>query len=328
MRFLRHDHPAAPGRLVMEESPLPVPGPGELLVRTAATAVNRADLLQRKGKYPPPPGESPVLGLELAGEVAAAGPGCRRFAPGDRVCGLLAGGGYAEYTLLPEGQALPVPPRWTFAEAAAVPEAFLTAYQALIAIGSLQAGDSVLIHAGASGVGTAAIQLARFRGAQVLVTASAAKHAACTALGAARCIDYRSESFSSAVLDLTGGRGVQLIVDLVGAPYWQDNLRCLALDGRLVLLSVMGGAQAESDLALILRKRLTISGSTLRNRSRDYKAALTRSFEAFAWEAFAAGQLRPVIDRVLDWQEAGEAHRLLEANATTGKVVLQVRAEG
>lgn len=328
MRYLRHDHPDAPGRLVLDEGPLPVPGPGELLVRVSATAVNRADLLQRKGKYPPPPGESPVLGLELAGEVAAAGLGCSRFAPGSRVCGLLAGGGYAEYALLPEGQALPLPPHWTFAEAAAVPEAFLTAYQALFAIGGLQRGEAVLIHAGASGVGTAAIQLARLQGAEVLVTASAAKHAACAALGAAHCIDYRTESFSRTALDLTGGQGVQLIVDLVGAPYWQDNLRCLALDGRLVLLSIMGGAQADSDLALILRKRLTISGSTLRNRSRAYKAALTRGLEALAWEAFAAGQLRPVIDRVLDWQEAEEAHRLLEANATTGKVVLRVRAEG
>jgi putative PIG3 family NAD(P)H quinone oxidoreductase len=219
----------------LERRPIekPVPGPGELLVRVRATALNRADLLQRTGKYPPPPGESPILGLEMAGAVEAWGASCRfDWTVGDRVCGLLAGGGYAEYVVLSEAMAMPIPETLSFEEAAAVPEVFLTAFQALFLLGGLEEGGRVLVHAGASGVGTAAIQLARQAGADVYVTASAGKHDACLSLGAKAAIDYRNENFYERVDQLTDGGGVQVVVDFIGAPYFEQNIQSLAMDGR------------------------------------------------------------------------------------------------
>jgi putative PIG3 family NAD(P)H quinone oxidoreductase len=303
----------------------PRPGPEEVLIRVAAAGVNRADLLQRQGKYPPPPGASPVLGLEVSGVIEAAGADCRLRSVGEEVCCLLPGGGYAEYVALHEELALPIPSGVDLVSAAAIPEAFLTAWQALVLLGQLEAGDRVLIHAGASGVGTAAIQLARELGAFPLVTASAGKHGLCMELGAMTAIDYAQEDFSERALRYTAGEGVDLLLDFIGSAYTAQNLRSLAVDGRWVLLGLMGGAVVrELDLGQMLRKRIHLKASTLRNRSLEYKIALSAALQAFAWPHFAEGRLRPVIDSVWDWAEAAEAHRRMEANLSQGKILLRV----
>lgn len=304
----------------------PTAGPNELLIKVHATAVNRADTLQRKGFYPPPPGASPILGLEMAGEVVERGASCKQAQVGDRVCGLLAGGGHAEYVVLDEALALPIPDQMTYEEAAAIPEVFLTAFQALRPLGNFQAGERLLVHAGASGVGTAAIQLAKEMGAaEILVTASAPKHEVCRSLGADLCIDYKSKDFAASVAAHTEGKGVNLIIDFIAAPYLHRNLQSLAIEGRLILLALMGGTQPEGlNIAPILRKRLSIIGSTLRARSLAYKVDLTEQFKAFAWERFTDGRLKPVIDRILPWEDIVEAHRVIEANENAGKIVLRV----
>lgn len=325
MQAILFAQPGPPESLHLATYERPVPGPRHLLVAVAATAVNRADILQRQGRYPEPPGESPILGLEMSGTVVGTGAGVVRWQVGDQVCGLLAGGGYAEYAVIHEDMALPIPTGVDLMSAAAIPEVFLTAYQALHWLADLQPGERVLIHAGASGVGTAAIQLARDRGAEVLVTASAPKHALCHRLGADRTIDYRTESFFQVVQDHTRGRGVDVIIDFLAAPYFEANLQSLATDGRLVLLGLMGGSKVpEVNLSYLLRKRLQLIGSTLRNRSLDYKVRLTQALHEAVWPRFAAGSVVPVIDRVLPWQQAAEAHRLIEANRTAGKIVLRV----
>jgi tumor protein p53-inducible protein 3 len=314
-----------PEHLRIGEWPKPRPPEGGILVKVEATALNRADILQRMGRYPPPEGESPILGLEMAGTVAGVGPGVYSWKPGDAVCGLLAGGGYAEYAVIHQEMALPVPEGMSFEQAAAIPEVFLTAFQALVWLGKLQKDERILIHAGASGVGTAALQLAAVIGAESIATASAGKHDICRSLGASLAVDYRSEDFEKAVKDYTGGQGVDMILDFIGAPYLQRNLNLLRQDGRLVMLALMGGVQVDAlHIGAILRKRLQIKGSTLRNRPLDYKIALTKAFREFAWELFHTGKLRPVIDRVFDWSEAEEAHRYMEGNRNKGKVVLRV----
>ncbi|RMF30179.1 MAG: NAD(P)H-quinone oxidoreductase, partial [Bacteroidetes bacterium] len=243
-------------------------------------------------------------------------------------CGLLAGGGYAERVLLNEHLALPIPERMSYEQAAAIPEAFLTAFQALVWLAELQEGEAVLVHAGGSGVGTAAIQLARGLGARVYVTASEPKHPLCLELGADHAIDYRSEDFAAEIRRLTKGRGVQVILDFIGAAYLKQNLEALALDGRLVLLALMGGAKVpDFSLLPLLRKRLKLMGSTLRNRSLEYKIALTHAFKTFAWQGFADGTYRPVIDSVFPWTEVAQAHRRMEANLNQGKIVLRVGDE-
>ncbi|PZN09740.1 MAG: NADPH:quinone oxidoreductase [Bacillota bacterium] len=326
MRAVLVRQPGGAEQLFLGEYPTPEPGEGELLVRVRATALNRADILQRRGLYPPPPGASPILGLEIAGVVERAGPGCGGWRAGDRVFALVPGGGYAEYVTLPAAMAMPIPDNLGFEEAAAIPEAFFTAYQTLFWIGRLQAGERVLIHAGASGVGTAAIQLARDAGADVLVTAgSEAKLAACRALGASHAFNYKEGPFARRVLEATGGRGVDLVLDFVGAPYWEQNLECLATDGRLVLIATMGGGVVERcDLRLLMAKRLQVTGTTLRSRSPEYKARLTREFVQRVLPRFAEGRLRPVIDRVFPWDRVAEAHRYMEANRNIGKIVLRV----
>jgi tumor protein p53-inducible protein 3 len=326
MRAIVFDHPGRPDVLRLSEVPAPLPGPGEVRVRVGATALNRADLLQRQGKYPPPPGASPLLGLEMAGEVELLGSGTTGVAVGERVCALLPGGGYAEYVTVPAPLLLQLPAAMSFEDAAAVPEAFLTAYQALFLLGGLRAGQHVLVHAGASGVGTAAIQLARRAGATVHVTASAPKHALCRAIGAETTIDYRSEAFDARVREATSGHGADVILDFIGAPYLTQNVNALALDGRIVVLATMGGALAERfDVRALFARRGALLTSTLRNRSLAYKTDLTAQFRADAWPDFATGILRAVVDRVLDWSDAAEAHRLMEANANAGKLVLRVR---
>lgn len=319
--------PGGPERLVIGRFPRPVPARDELLVRVYATALNRADLLQRAGKYPPPDGAGPLLGLEVAGIVAECGASCEGWSVGDRVFGLLSGGGYAAYAVLRADVAMRVPPALTLMEAAAVPEAFLTAYQAIFQYGKVMSGDNVLVHAGASGVGTAAIQLAREAGARVFATASKAKHPACTALGA-RSIDYRSEQFDEIVLSETGGRGADVIVDFIGAPYFEPNVRALALDGRMILLATMGGSRLSAfDLRPFFRKRGSLLASTLRNRSHAYKARLTSEFAAFALPLLEERRVYPVIDSVFEWTRVSEAHQRMENHENVGKIVLRLAAE-
>ncbi len=318
--------PGGPEQLAIGEAPTPVPAAGELLVRVHAAALNRADILQRQGNYPPPPGASEILGLDMAGVVEAAGPGCRIHRSGDRVCGLLPGGGYAQYAVLPEALAIPIPEGWSFEQAAAVPEVFLTAFQTLFWIGRLEAGERALIHAGASGVGTAAIQLAREAGAKVLATAgSEEKCTACRALGAVVAVNYRQGPFAERVLEATAGEGVDLILDFVAAPYFAQNLSILRTDGRLVLISTLGGGTVrELKLGNLIARRLQVTGTTLRGRSVDYKARLTRDFKGFALERFARGALKPVVDRCFPWEQVADAHRHMEANQNTGKIVLSI----
>lgn len=307
------------------ECPAPQPGEDELLVRVRATALNRADVLQRKGQYPPPPGASEILGLECAGEVETTGAAVQRWRPGDRVCALLPGGGYAEFAVVPERMAMPIPEGFTFEQAAAIPEAFLTAYQALHWLGKVRANECVLIHAGASGVGTAAIQLAHHAGAIVAVTAgSKEKLQACRDLGAEYTINYKEEDFAPEIHEMTGGKGVDLIIDFIGAAYFQKNLSALATDGRLVNLAMMGGRMVKNaDISPILRKRLTVTGSTLRNRSLAYKIELTEAFAAHAMPLFEQKKLAPIIARVFPWMAVAEAHRYMEANLNIGKIVLR-----
>lgn len=318
-----------PERLQIGEWPRPAPSEHEILVKVAATALNRADILQRQGYYPPPKGESDIPGLEMAGTVVETGRAVRRWKKGDRICGLLAGGGYAEYAAIHEAMALPIPGSMSFVEAAAIPEVFLTAFQALRWLAYLKEKEWVLIHAGASGVGTAAIQLAKEMGAaQILVTASSGKHEVCRRLGATHAIDYKKVDFKEAVLDFSKERGVDVVIDFIGAPYLQRNLSVLRTDGRLILLALMGGVQPESfNIAPLLRKRLQITGSTLRARPLDYKIQLTEEFRAFAWRRFEQGSLQPVVDKVFDWTDAAEAHRFMEANLNKGKIVLVVDKE-
>ena len=333
MKAVCFDAPGDPSVLYLGDVPTPAPGPGEVLVRVRATALNRADLSQRRGHYPPPAGTSEILGLECAGEVVALGADVTMRREGDHVMALLAGGGYAEYVAVPEGHTLPIPGGMPFEQAAAIPEAFLTAAQALFLLGGLRPGSVALVHAGASGVGTAAVQLARWQGARVFATASAGKHGLLDDLGATRAIDYRTEDFAAVVRDETDGAGADVIVDPIGAAYAARNLASLALDGRWVVLATMGGHVVDGlDLRRLMARRGTLVASTLRNRSSDYKTALVQrfakdclpSFEAPGGHDAAPRRLRPVIDTVLDWTDVAEAHRRMEANETAGKVVLRL----
>jgi len=324
MKAIVVSSPGGPEALTMVDRPPPEPGPGELLVRVGATAVNRADVLQRQGRYPPPEGVTDILGLEMAGEVERFGHGVTGWTPGDPVCAVLPGGGYAERVVIPAEVAMPLPPGLGFVEAAAVPEVFTTAWDNLVNRGRLAAGETALVHGGSSGVGTAAIQIARLRSARVLVTAgSAAKLEACRALGADAGIDYRvREDFDASVRELTGGRGVDVVLDIVGGAYLGRNLRCLAPEGRLIVIGLMGGAKAELDLGLMLSGRLSIGASTLRARPVAAKAALADELVRLLWPAFGDGTLRPVIDRVLPLERVAEAHAAMEASDHVGKIVL------
>ncbi len=324
MRAVLYDSAGGAEVLYVGEAPDPQPAADELLIRVRATALNRADLLQRRGAYPPPPDASPILGLEAAGEVVYAPEGAP-FAIGERVMAVVTGGGYAEYARVPVGMAMRVPPAFTWEQAAALPEVFLTAYLNLFTLGGLQAGESVLIHAGGSGVGTAAIQLAREAGARVFATAGTPeKLAKCRELGAQLAINYKHEAFAVAVRGATDGRGVDLILDCVGAPNWAANLEALSIGGRLMLIGFLGGSKANLDLAPILTKSLRVSGTTLRRMPLPQKIALTRAFEAFALPRFESGALQPIIDRVFPLSQAAEAHRYMESNQNIGKIILRV----
>ena len=308
-------------RLVVEEVPEPVLRQGDLLVQVRAAGVNRADLLQRLGRYPPPPGEPDTIGLEVAGEVLEP-----KEQRGQRVMALLAGGGYAERARVPAAQAMPIPGRLGFVEAAAIPEAFLTAYLNLVTLGALARGQVVVVHAAASGVGTAALQLCRGVAEVVLATASPGKHDACRSLGATHVL-ARAEvpaGLAAAVKSAAAGRGADLILDLVGASYLEANLAALALHGRLCCISTMGGSKGTLDLGLLLQKRLTLLGSTLRSRSVAQKAKLVADFSSQALPRFERGDLRPVLARSFPLEEAMQAHQALEEGAAVGKIVLEL----
>ncbi len=306
------------------ELPTPEPRPNEVLIRVKATALNRADLLQVRGLYPPPPDAPSTLGLEFAGEVAAVGSEVSSYRVGDRVMALVGGGGYAEYAAVASAHCMPIPDEFSYEQAAAIPEAFLTAYSNLIELGGLKAGDKVLIHAGASSVGLAGIQIARVIGATVMVTASAAKHDSCKQNGAQLTIDYKTENFADVIRAQYGG--VDLIIDMVGAPYWDDNVRALSNWGRIVFVGMQGGSVKEVNFSDIMRKRLKVTGSTLRSRTHAEKAALIADFWTWAEAYFISGVLKPVIWRVMPFEQVEEALHLMSENANAGKIVLQLES--
>jgi putative PIG3 family NAD(P)H quinone oxidoreductase len=304
---------------------VPVPGPGEVLVRVAAAGVNRPDMLQRLGRYPVPPGASPLPGLEVAGHVVAVGSEVRSLRPGDRVTALVAGGGYAEYCLAAEPLCLPIPAPLSLVEAAALPETHFTVWDNVFTRGRLRAGETLLVHGGTSGIGTTAIPLARAKGARVLATAGTPeKCVACERMGAERAIDYRASDFVQVVREVTEGRGVDVILDMVGGDYLPRNLECLAVEGRLVEIAFLRGATAELSLPALLQKRLVITGSTLRPRSVAQKAAIAAELRAHVWPLLESGAIRPVIDSRYPLADAAGAHRRMESGAHIGKVVLVV----
>ena len=325
MRAVIFEKPGGVEVLQIAEVPRPRPGPEDLLVRNFAAGVNRADILQRRGLYPPPPGASEILGLEFAGEVAEIGEKVSGFRKGDRVFGLVAGGAYAEFLTVSHRTVLPIPDTLSFDAAASLPEACSIAAEALFALGDLRSGDLVLLHAGASGVGSAAIQLAVAKGGRVLATAgSGAKVEHCLRLGAERALNHREEDFVEAVGRATEGRGVPLVLDLVGAAYMERNLRCLAVDGRMVIVGLLGGAIARVDLSVVLRKRLRILGTTLRGRSAEERIRLCEMWGKDILPLVVAGKVRPALDRVVPFEEVQAAHERMESNSNIGKIVLRL----
>ena len=317
--------PGEPEVLVPETLPLPVAGAGDVLIRVAAAGVNRPDVLQRRGLYPPSPGASPLPGLEIAGEIVALGEGVDGAMLGQRVCALVAGGGYAEFCLAPAAQCLAVPEGLTMVEAAALPETLFTVWSNLFQRGGAQAGDTVLVHGGTSGIGTMAIALCNIFDIDIAVTCgSADKCAAAMAAGADRAIDYNADDFVEAVSEFTEGQGVAVVLDMVGGDYVARNIACLADDGRHVSIAFQRGMTAQVGIVEIMRKRLTLTGSTLRARNGDYKAALTVDIRATVWPHVAAGRLRPTIDRSFPFAAAAAAHARMEAGEHIGKIVLEV----
>jgi len=317
--------PGGPDVLKAARRALPVPGPGEILIRVHAAGVNRPDALQRAGAYPPPPGASDLPGLEVAGTVAGLGEGVTRWVPGDRVTALAPGGGYAEYAVVPAGHALPVPKGFGWVEAASLPEVMFTVFYNVFTRSQLKAGEWFLVHGGSSGIGTAAIQLAKAFGAKVIATAgSAEKCAYCRDLGADIAIDYKTEDWSAKALEATGGKGVDVILDMVAGPYIQQNIDILAMDGRYGFIAFLQGPKAEVNFNKVLRNRLSISGSTLRPQSVAQKDAIARDLESKVWPLLEAGKVRTHIHATFPLGQAAEAHRLMESSAHLGKIMLTV----
>jgi NADPH2:quinone reductase len=317
--------PGGPEVLVAEERPVPTPGSGEILVAVEAAGVNRPDVMQRQGLYPPPKGAPDIPGLEIAGEVVACGPGVVRWRKGDRIAALVIGGGYAEYCLAHETHALPIPANLAPVEAAAVPETFFTVWHNVFERGALKSGETLLVHGGSSGIGTTAIQLAKAFGARVITTAgSAEKCAACGALGADLAVDYKSEDFVAAAKSATGGVGADVILDMVGGDYIERNYEAAAVEGRIVQIGFQGSPRATVDFRRILLKRLHHTGSTLRSRSIADKAAIARAVEEKLWPLIAAGRVRPVMDRTFPLTAAADAHARMESSVHIGKIVLTI----
>jgi NADPH2:quinone reductase len=327
MRFVDLPEPGGPGAMRIGETALPVPKPDEVLIRVQAAGVNRPDVAQRAGAYPPPPGASPILGLEAAGTVAACGDSVKSFAPGDNVTALCNGGGYAEYVAVPATQCLPWPAGFTAIQAAALPETYFTVWANVFDIGRLVPGETLLVHGGTSGIGITAIQIAVALGSKVFATAgSAAKCAAIESLGAA-AINYKETDFAEVIAAATETRGVDVILDMVGAPYAARNIRTLAKDGRLVFIAFLNGSKVENfDFMQIMLKRLTVTGSTMRPRSAAEKAAIADSLRAKVWPLLEAGKFAPVIDKVFPLEDAAAAHELMESSAHIGKIMLSVAA--
>jgi NADPH2:quinone reductase len=317
--------PGGPEVLVPEERPVPQPGAGEVLVQVTAAGVNRPDVMQRQGLYPPPPGASEIPGLEIAGEVVALGSGATRYKIGDKVAALVAGGGYAEYCPVHETNALPAPPTLSLIEAAAIPETFFTVWHNAFERGRLKSGETLLVHGGTSGIGTTAIQLAKAFGARVITTAgSAEKCEACRKLGADVAVNYRTEDFVAATKTATGGKGAELILDMVGGDYIERNYEAAGVEGRIVQIAFQGSPKANVNFLRIMLKRLTHTGSTLRARSVADKAAIAREIETNVWPLIAAGKVKPVIYRTFPLREASAAHALMETSTHIGKIVLAV----
>ncbi|MBR8742247.1 NAD(P)H-quinone oxidoreductase [Nocardiopsis sp. MG754419] len=320
MHAIRITEPGGPEVLAWEEVPDPVLAEGEVLVEVAATAVNRADVAQRQGHYPPPAGASEYPGLECSGTIVELGPGVEGHAVGDRVCALLSGGGYAERVAVPAGQLLPVPSGMDPVEAAALPEVACTVWSNLVSAGRLRAGETFLVHGGGSGIGTFAIQFARALGARVAVTAgSDEKLERCRELGAEITVNYRTEDFTER---LRAEGGADLVLDIMGGAYLDANLRCLRTDGRLVIIGLMGGRRSEIDLGRMLAKRLSVQATTLRSRPASEKAAIVSGVLEQVWPLVEEGAIRPVVDRTLPLRDAAEAHRVMESSAHTGKILL------
>lgn len=317
--------PGGPEVLKLTQVPVPRPGPGQVLVKVAAAGVNRPDVAQRQGVYPPPPGHSPLPGLEVAGEVVGAGAATTRWKVGDHLCALVNGGGYAEYCIAEETSALPIPAGFDMVRAAALPETYFTVWNNVFDRGRLTAGEWLMVHGGTSGIGTTAIQLAKALGARVIATAgSADKCKACLELGADRAVNYRQDDFVAVAKEATGGKGVNVILDMVGGDYAEKNTIAAAEDGRIVQIATLGGAEARINLARIMVKRLTLTGSTLRPRSREVKAGFARALEETVWPLLAAGKVNVVMDSTFPLAQAADAHRRLETGQHIGKVVLTV----
>lgn len=331
MQAIEIAEPGGPEVLRLVERPTPAPAPGEVLVEVAAAGVNRPDVMQRQGKYPPPAGASDIPGLEIAGVVVATGPdpnGCdgRALAIGNRVCALVAGGGYAEYCAVPAPQCLPIPRGLDLVNAAAMPETYFTVWTNLFERGRLSAGETALVHGGTSGIGTTAIQLAKAFGSRVLATAGTReKCAACERLGANRGINYRDEDFVAVARELTAGVGVDVVLDIMGGQYTSRNLEALALRGRLIVIGLIGGSRSHVDLLPILQKRLTITGSTLRPRTVAEKGAIAHTLLQQVWPLVERGTVRPIVHTTYPLERAADAHRLIESSAHIGKIVLTVK---
>lgn len=324
MKYLAYDRDGGPEVLYVGETAAPSPAPGEILLEVEAAGVSHADVLQRRGEYPPPPHISPILGLEAAGRVAALGEGVTQWKAGDRVCALCNGGADAQYVAVPQGQVLPIPENWSAVEAATLCENLFTVYDNLVTRAGLRAGQTLLVHGGTSGIGSTAIMLARSIGARAIATAgNAVKTAACLRAGAARAIDYRTQDFVAEVLRITENRGVDVVLDIVGGEYVNRNLRALAFDGRIVCLATQGGRHADLDLGLVLHKRATVMGSSLRPRTNEQKAAIAAALREHVWPLLPARDpIFPLIDAVYPLERAAEAHARLEASAHIGKIVL------
>jgi NADPH2:quinone reductase len=314
----------SPDSMLWGESPTPSPSAGEVLVKVAAAGINRADLLQRQGKYPPPAGASEIMGMEVSGEIAALGAGVSRWIIGDRVCALLSGGGYAEYAAVPEGQCLPVPPDLSLRDAAGLPEAVVTVYANLFEAAGLKAGETALVHGGGSGIGTTAIQMAKLAGAKIFVTVGSEEKAeACRKLGADLVVNYKAEDFVEAAARATGGQGVDVVLDMIGGDYVPRNLAALAPFGRHVSIATQRGRTAEIDIRLVMQKRLIITGSTLRARPAPEKARLVAEVDRKIWPWVVSGRLKPLIYRSYTIKNVAEAHKMMESGAHIGKILLE-----
>ncbi|GJD59471.1 NAD(P)H-quinone oxidoreductase [Methylobacterium dankookense] len=324
MRQLRYASAGGPDVIALETAPVPTPGPGQVMIEVVAAGINRPDLMQRQGKYPPPKGATDVPGLEVSGRIVALGEGVSGHALGDEVCALVISGGYAEYALAEAGHCLPRPKPLSLVEAGGIPETFFTVYSNVIQRGRLSAGESFLVHGGSSGIGSTAIQIAKAQGAQVFATAgSAEKCSFCEDLGADAAINYREADFAEEIQRLTAGKGVDVILDMIGASYLQKNLSSLAVEGRLVMIALMGGYKVDGlNITPVMLKRLTFTGSTLRPRAKADKTAIAEGLARDVWPKLDAGTIKPVIHATFPFEEAREAHELMESSAHLGKILL------